>query len=159
MKKGFTGFTIFEVLVAIAILAGALVGALSLNIYCINLQDNAHSTTLALNQVRAKMEEIRGASFASIISTYNNQNLALAGLNGRMYITASYGLNQDGSANTDLINVRVIAGWAQRTGQIVGEGMRNPGGEFIFNDSLPYGNGNGQLESPLYLQSAIARKS
>ncbi len=60
------GFTLWEVLVAVLILAVTLSGALLLVINCVVLNDANRSITLAYSALQTKMEEIKNIPFNNI---------------------------------------------------------------------------------------------
>lgn len=155
LAKG-QGLTLIEILFSIMILTSLLIGILSLLIYCINLQDNSQNTTRVANQMREKLEEIKAMDFAVLASTYaTTQTVNLNGVNGSMRIE----ILRDGGnlyvtgSNNNLMNIRIVAGWIQKGGRIIGEGI-NSGGNFTFSDL----NSNAVIESPLEFVTAVAKR-
>jgi hypothetical protein len=66
------------------------------------------------------------------------------------------GLNFVPGSDNRLANIRIVAGWMQRNGRIIGEGRRNAGtGNFEFFDA----NSNGQFESPVELIVTIFNRT
>lgn len=153
-----------EVMLCVAILVGLLVGLISLYVYCFDLQETSSNTSNALFQMQAKLEEIKNADFAQIV-TYDEQTYDLMGTNsqpiGQIYVEVSdcqYPLGAD-AQNCQLYNLRIIAGWVQRAGRIIGEGkVDSESGKFVFDDDKPYGDGDGILESTAELNTSIAKK-
>ena len=143
-------FTLIEVMACTAILVGALVSLMSLYVYCFELQETSINMPNALFQIRAKLEEIRSSSFSTIVANYNQKTYSLNVLNGKMYVEASY---VNGTGN-NLIDIRIIAGWVQKGGRIIGEGRLDTSGNFVFYDL----NSNGKYESPLELLTSIANR-
>lgn len=130
------GFTLIEVMIGAGILAGLFVGLMSIYFYCFDLQETARNTSLALNEVRTRLEEIKNSDFAVIVNTYTptsdplppsvtNINLTSIPTGGIMRIEAGF---VTGSSET-LIDLRIVACWRQKGGRIVGtatlDGNRN----------------------------------
>lgn len=113
------GFTLLEVMFATLVMVALLLGVLSLYTACLNLQETAKNSSRASFQLSSKIEEIKGTSFNNINATYNNQRLGLEGLDGQMLVEVT-------PNGTDLLEVRVIAGWTQKGGSAIGEYGLNP---------------------------------
>ena len=115
------GFTLLEIMFATVILVGLLLGLMSVFIYCFDLQETSRNTTIALNEARAKIEEIRNSSFDGIIVNYGGKIFPLVSLDGKMrtetpggdagYVIGSY---------KNLIDIRVVVCWKQKDGRIIG---------------------------------------
>jgi type II secretory pathway pseudopilin PulG len=149
------GFTILEIMFSAAILAGLLVSAAGVFVYCMELQENGRNTVSALNQMRAKIEQLKAVSFDTLPSS--GGDFVLAGINGKMRVEGhSSCIYPSGAtaANCRLYNIRVVAGWVQRGSRIIGEGVLSSG-TFSFSDV----NGNGRIDSPVVLETALARRS
>lgn len=143
------GFTLVEVMLCMTVLVGVLAGLLSLYIYSFDLQETSANISKALFQVRAKLEEIRGSTFANIITNYNNKTFNLTDLNGIMLTQATYA-----AGTSDLIDIRIIACWSQKGGRIIGEDKDLDGQLDIGEDA----DGDGILDSPVELITSIAYK-
>ncbi len=145
-----TGFTLVEVLLCMSLLLGLFLGGMSIYVYCFELQETTRNTNSVLNDVRAKLEEIRNSSFSSIVTTYSSKVFNLSAINGKMRTEAAY---VTGSSN-NLIDIRVVACWRQKGGRIIGEGKVDGLGNLVFSDL----NSNGKIESPVELVTAISKK-
>lgn len=153
MKKN-KGFTLIEVLFCAAILTGLFVGVMSVYICCFNLQENSRNTNIVLNQARAKLEEIKNTQFVNIKATYNGKVFSLDAINGKIRTEVDNVLDTDGSV-MDLLDIRLVACWRQKDGSIMGEGKIDGFGNLVFSDL----NGNGKIESPIELVTAISKKN
>lgn len=148
-RNSVTGFTLVEVLVCMALLLGLFFGGMSIYVYCFELQETARNTNGALNDVRAKLEEIRNSNFDSIVTTYNAKVFNLSAINGKIRTEALFVTG----SNNNLIDIRVVACWRQKGGRIIGEGKIDGAG-VVFSDL----NGNGKIESLVELVTAISKK-
>lgn len=120
------GFTLLEIMFAMAILVGLLVGLLSVFVYCFDLQETSRNTTIALNEARAKLEEIRDSGFDGIQPTYYNSGNGqifslLPALNGILKVTLTgTDIGYVLGSNRNLIDVRIVSCWRQKGGRIIG---------------------------------------
>lgn len=135
------GFTLIEVMLGAALLAGLLVGLVSLYVYGFDLQETSKNTNIALNAARAKLEEIRSyatqdsyANFTQVVNTYNNKTYNIAGLDGIMKTEAAYV-----GSGSELIDVNATACWRQRAGRIIGNATINGTGNFTDCTASPVG--------------------
>lgn len=161
MTKANKGFTLVEVMISMAVLLGLVLGVMGLFVYSTDLQETAANTTLALNAARAKLEEIKGTALTHFdqVAGYNGQEAEVNGLNGRMHIYATKAKKAGGATEEDdLMDIRIVVGWSQKGGRIVGEGKLDGSGKFTFNDASPYGNGNGVFNSPVEFTFAVANR-
>ena len=152
------GFTILEVMLCVGILAGLMVGLIGVYVYCFNLQETSANMSNAIFQVQAKLEEIREAAadnFNNVRSAYDNKETSLTGLNGKMRTEIPQCVYPAGANPSDcnLYDVRIIAGWSQRAGRIIGEGYLFKGA-FNFRDL----DRDGIIESPVEIKSSLARE-
>ena len=149
-----TGFTLVEVLLCMALLLGLFLGGMNVYVYCFELQETSRNTNNALNDVRSKLEDIRNADFGSIVGTYNGKIYDLSKVNGivigKMKTEAAYVTG----SNNNLIDIRVVACWRQKGGRIIGEGKIDGLGNFFLSDL----NGNGKIDSPVELVTAVSKK-
>ena len=159
------GYTLIEIMLVSVIIVVVLTGVLSLQIWSSGVQASARHASRVLALMRTEMEEIKetarmstpARNFDTIIPTYNNTDVSFAplNLNGIMHINASQAnLAGGGGAEANLIDIRIVAGWVETNGNIIGEGIRGGAGNFQFQDT----NGNGQFDSPYVLISAVARR-
>ncbi len=158
MRRAITGFTLLELLIAVAIAVVVLGSLLSLANYSLDLEDTNRNLAAAFNAARGKAEEIRNTSFDSIIATFNNQVFDPSGFTAgeaKGRVTAAIVTGSD----NNLIDTRVAVCWRQRGGRIMGEDNGNGGGTAL-DGQLNGGedaNGNGLLDSPCVLNTAIRR--
>lgn len=147
---GNKGFSLLEVMFSALVMVALLVGVLSLYTSCLNLQETAKNSSRASFQLSSKMEEIIGTTFGNI-TAYNNTRANLDGLNGEMLVEVN---TREGYAAEDLLGVRIIAGWTQRGGSVIGEYGPNPDNSNqvelydVDNDTV--------IESPYELTTTIA---
>lgn len=148
------GFTLVEVLVVVAILAFCLCGLLATYINMFFLTDLTRDLTLATNAVRARMEEIKRISFASLgNSTFNltdygfpsNQSI------GMVQVQGNYSNYTD-----QLSRVRVIACFESR-GRVIGEDANLNGVLDINATPSEDVNSNSRMDSPVELVTLIAK--
>ncbi len=147
---GRKGFTLIEVLLCMSLLLVLFLSGMSIYVYCFDLQETSRNTGIVLNEARAKLEEIRGSVFDNIVTTYNLKVFNISGINGKIRTEASYVIG----SNNQLIDIRAVACWRQKGGRIIGEGKIDGIGALVFSDL----NGNGKIESPIELVTAVSKK-
>lgn len=147
---GRKGFTLIEVLLCMSLLLVLFLGGMSVYVYCFDLQETSRNTSAVLNAARAKLEEIRGAVFDTIVTAYNSKVFSISGMNGKIRTEAAYVVG----SNNQLIDIRAVACWRQKGGRIIGECKIDGTGTLVFNDL----NGNGTIESPVEFVTAISKK-
>ncbi|MDD5019541.1 MAG: prepilin-type N-terminal cleavage/methylation domain-containing protein [Candidatus Omnitrophica bacterium] len=154
VKKRAKGFTLVEVVFALAILAVTLSGLLLTYISMFVLTDMQRDHALASNSLLAKLEEIRAMDFDNIPAAAGPFNLTDYGFTdgqlsrGRVDVVTSF----SGYPAT-LTRVRLVASYATRLNRTVGED-RN------FNGILDSGedvNNNSRLDSSAEVVTLIAR--
>ena len=161
MKKK-NGFTLLEVLFGITILSGVLVSLIGLYVYCFDLQETSSNSSFVMFKIREVTERIRGTDFTTLIGRCGNSEeftFASLGLNLNGRIRVEYTC-VPGSGN-NLIDIRIIAGWVQRGGRIIGEGRLDADGSYIFDASVPAptGDGDAVIDSPFEFTTAVSRKT
>lgn len=67
------GFTLVEIIIAMAIIVIGVMGLMSTYIYMSTSSAAADETTVAMNAARAKIDEISGMTFSDVIATYQNR--------------------------------------------------------------------------------------
>ncbi|QAT17375.1 protein containing Prepilin-type cleavage/methylation [Candidatus Velamenicoccus archaeovorus] len=148
------GFTLIEVVLALAILAVTLSGLLLTYVSMFVLTDMQRDHALASNSLLARLEEIRAMDFDSIPAAAGPFNLTDYGFpanrssRGRVEVTTSF----SGYPAT-LTKVRLVASYATRLNRTVGED-RN------FNGALDVGedvNNNSRLDSSAEVVSLVAK--
>jgi type II secretory pathway pseudopilin PulG len=164
MKKKGAGFTLAEVIISVAIITGVLVGLLSLSLYCLDLQETANNTTIALNEARKKIEDLKSQYFNSLIPAGQNSQEQILDLKtdlklkleGKMRVELEYAKNIDNTYNRNLIDLRLLVCWKQRGGRVIGED-KNLNGR-LDTDTGEDQNGNEKLDSPVEIVTAISNK-
>jgi len=158
MKKE-NGFSLIELLVAIFIAMVVFSALLTLVQSSLRVQSGSQDLILANNAARNKIEEIRSASFDTIVATYHNKVFDVPGFPAGSAKGRTTAVVVAGSGN-ELIEVRAVVCFRGRDGKIIGEDDGRGGGvalDGILNGSEDI-NGNGLMDSPSVLVSAI-RKS
>ncbi len=69
LKKGKRGFSLYELLLAACILAVTLATLLGLYLTCLELNEINRKKTLAISDLKSKMEEIKNTPFANLSTT------------------------------------------------------------------------------------------
>lgn len=145
-----TGFTLMELMFAVAILVTALLGILLTYLTCFELISTAHNLTLATNAVQGKIEEIRDYNFYDIYSDYDGQTFPV----NEIAVGNSLGVVYVDNTDPDLLEITVSICWRQRGNRIIGEdldldGVLDPGEDL---------NGNGIIDSPAQLVTLITAR-
>lgn len=110
------GFSLAEILLAVAILAFVLVGLLALFINCLVLNESNRNLTVATTHVQYIMEEIRDMDFTQLESKINNGDWDL---NAGQIQSAPYNLTALSNETTDTdvtqsgnpLGVSVVVHW------------------------------------------------
>ncbi len=131
-----SGLTLIEVLVAAGVFLVAATGILSSFSQCVELNQMGMRSTIAVQGVKNKVEEIKSSTFANIFTNYNNRTFTIPGLDG-------IGVIYVDTANTKLVEVKVVFCWRLADGRVAGEDTNLNG---ILNTGEDK-NGNGQLDS------------
>jgi len=144
-KKKFSGgFTLVELLIAAAILVLSLSGILVSYLACLELTEMSKNSSMALHEVKSKLEEIQNTAFDQIKATYDNTTFTLAGFNGM-------GVSYVDDSNPDLFLIEVVFCWRQSNGRVIGED-RNLNGQLNVGEDR---NANGQIDSLVQATSQI----
>jgi hypothetical protein len=139
-----SGVTLVEVLIAAAVFLIAVVGILNCYIKFLELVEIGRGTTVALQTMKGKLVDIKGADFFDIHTTYNNTTFIVPGLNG-------IGVVYVDDSNAKLLTVKVTYCWRLITGRLIGED-RNLNGVL---DNGEDKNGNGQIDSEVQIVTQI----
>ncbi|OGX15704.1 MAG: hypothetical protein A2166_02950 [Omnitrophica WOR_2 bacterium RBG_13_41_10] len=117
------GFTLVEIVVAVAILAFALCSILLTYITCFVLMTTSKNINIATNEAMGLMEGIRGAAFTELERTglpcnpldghYNGCNFPVASLPSGTSAIVISGADLDGNGNDESLNVTVTVTWNQ----------------------------------------------
>lgn len=158
MESSNKGFTLLELMLAVAILLIALGGFLFAYITCIALSLTAKNTTVALSGANAKIEEIKNSQFDILVANYSP-----GGTPGNSFLINNWlnAIDQRGTveivaANSSLTlyEVRVTVSWREKGGRILGEDKDLDS----VLDSGEDTNGNNQLDSPVKIVTLISRR-
>jgi len=137
-----------ELMIAALVLALVLVGLLASYISCMQLTELMRNTSVAMNAIQAKAEEIKGHTYANIKAEYDRVSFTPSGLNG-------IGVSYVDDTNPELIKITVSLSWRQSRGLIIGED-RNLNGQWdTGEDTLIVNN---SLDSPAAIVTYIAEK-
>lgn len=152
------GFTLVEVLITAFIMVIVFGAFLNLINGSFKLQDNGRNFILVSNAARSKIEEIRSVAFDNIVGSFNNTVFDVPGFMNNYARGRVTAIMVNGSGG-DLIDIRVVICWRQKDGRIIGEDNGQGGGTALNGvlDGSEDVNGNGRIDSPCVLSSAINR--
>lgn len=161
------GFTLVEVLLCMALLTGLFVGGMNVYIYCFNMHETSRNSIIALNEARSQIESIKNLladlnnpeysnNFLSIVPNYNGQTAALTSMDGIMRTEASY--VDEAHIGKKLILLRVVVAWRQKGGRIIGEAKDAPPPGAVLGLVFSDLDGDGKIESPVELVTAVNSK-
>jgi len=140
-------FTLVELMFASAIMIVTVTGILMSYLRCLELHEMTKNSALALKAATTRMETVKSTAFDQIKATYHNAAFGVVGLNGmgNIYVDDSV---------SDLLQVSVSISWRLRNGRLYGEDTDLDGQLDAGEDS----NGNGILDAPVQLVSAVFEK-
>jgi prepilin-type N-terminal cleavage/methylation domain-containing protein len=141
------GFSLLELLVAVAILANCLTAILLTYMNMYVFSDAARDLTLANNALQTKMEELKNTSFANL-SALNGTTFDISGFSNS---DAKGLISVSNTAYSDLKEIRIAASFKSR-GRLIGED-KNLNGSLDSGEDL---NNNNRLDSPAELATLIA---
>jgi len=149
-NKKISGFTLMELMIAIAILIIALTGLLAIFARLLSLNENARKLTLATVACQDKMEQIRKSDFSTLYAAYNGTNFDPSGF------PAGEAKGAVSIDNTDpkLLKVYVSVSWRERSNRVIGEDKNLNGTRDAGEDV----NTNGMLDSPAALATLMAQR-
>jgi len=142
-KDGKNGLTLVELLIAMAILILAVGGILLSYIRCIELNETAKNSSLAVQAAKSRMELIKSTTFGQIKATYDMNSFDPNGLNGK-------GISYIDDSNPEFLKITVSVSWQQKNGRVYGEDLNLNG---IIDGSED--GGDGILDSPVELVNYI----
>ena len=155
-KKALPGITLVELLLSLFIGVVVFGALLSLINYTSTLSEIARNKVNAMNAARQKIEQFKSdvqINFDNAVTEYTNNTkgpvFTPVGVNGRGRIT----LNAVAGGGGDLFDVTVVICWRQRNNRVIGEDS-NLNGQLNAGEDT---NGNGALDSPCTLTTAIRR--
>lgn len=141
------GFTIIEILIALAILIVAISSILITYLACFVLIDTVKNINIATNAAQGIIEEIRSTPFTQIINNYNGLNFIVNDM------PSSRGVVYVDDTNPELLQVTVSVCWRHRN-RVIGEDSNLNGVLDVGEDA----NGNGIIDSPVELTTRIANR-
>lgn len=158
-KKYFRGFSLYELLLASCILAVSLATILALYLTCLQLNEVNRKKTLALSDLRSKMEAIKNTSFANLSTTSSGGTFH----NTETFQFASFPAGE----SRGRIEIRFVLGdsfgYLMKSIRLVGSfrsGRRIIGEDRNLNGALDAGedtNGNNILDGPVELETYITQ--
>lgn len=150
-KVSSSGFSLVELMLAIAILTVGIVGLLASYINILTLNETSRKFNLVVNAMQAQEELLRNEDFDNLLgyngNTFDIAGFAASGAKGRIEVTTT--------AYSDLIKIRAVASYKTKDGRIIGED-KNLNGSL---DALQGedANANGILDSPAEMVTLIVR--
>lgn len=103
------GFTLVEVIIALAILAGVLLGLSDYTRRFTVATNRAASTTVASDVAAAQLETVKGwRSYATLVSTYHDNSVSFASGPWSGLQRQTLAVRTGPMANTDFVTVTVI---------------------------------------------------
>jgi len=141
------GFSLAEILLAVAILAFALCGILAMHTTCLVLMATSKNVNIATNAAQGLIEEIRTTPFTQIISDYDGLKFIVNA------IPSSMGVVYVDDTNPELLVVTVSVCWKQGN-KIIGEDTNLNGVLNTGEDA----NHNGIIDSPVELVTRVANR-
>lgn len=159
-RRGRSGFTLLEVVIAGGALMLGLVGLASTLGSGLALNDAARHLTLATAAAHQELEAIKALSFATAVQrdgAFEVPGLLPSAVSTFVEVvqdpTDPRDVAQVTSAN--LAQVTVTVCWRQGLGRVLGEDQNLDG---VFTVDTEDANGNGVLDSPAQLTTLIARR-
>ena len=151
MRKN-QGFTLLELMFAVAILVTVVGGMVRLFVFTSTQADIAGRKTIAVSEAQTKLEEIRNVDFDLITTNYgsggtpgNTFDLSLIDGKGIIYIDSS---------NAELLVLEVVISWNNKYNRVVGEDKDLDG----MLDAGEDANSNGKLDSSVELVTYLTRR-
>jgi len=141
-------FTLMELMIAALILSLAIVGLLASYISCMQLTEITRNTSIAMNAIQAKAEEIEGHTYDNIKADYDGVSFTPLRLNG-------VGISYIDDTNPNLIKITVSLSWRQSRGLVIGEDANLNGQWDAGEDTLI---ANNTLDSPAEIVTYIAKR-
>jgi len=142
------GFSLPEILLAVAILAFALCGLLAMYSTCFVLMATSKNINIATNAAQGLIEEMRSSSFMRIIDDYNGLNFIVND------IPSSMGVVYVDDTDPELLQVTISVCWKQGN-RIIGEDTNLNGVLDAGEDKSPY---NRIIDSPVELVTRVANR-
>jgi len=145
-----SGFTLFELVIAVAILVVAITGILATFAKFIALNEDARSLTIALTSCQDKMEEIRNSNFDTVFANYdatsfNPDGFTLNEAKGAIYVN---------NANPELLEIYMSVSWRGTSNRVIGEDI-NLDGSLSPGEDL---NPDNRLNSPAEITTLMSRR-
>ncbi|MBU4343305.1 MAG: type II secretion system GspH family protein [Candidatus Omnitrophica bacterium] len=145
-----SGFTLFELVMAVAILVVAITGILAIFAKFIALNEDARNLTLALTACQDKMEEIRNSNFDTVFANYNATSFDPDGFT----LNEAKGAVYVNNTNPELLETYLSVSWRGISNRIIGEDT-NLNGALDLGEDL---NGDTRLNSPAEISTLMSRR-
>ena len=155
---GNKSFTLMELMIAALVLALVLVGLLASYISCMQLTEIARNTSLAMNEIRIKVEEIEQQAEQPIVAAHNFSSIEVDYDDISFPLTTSLngmGVSYVDASNPDLLEITVTVCWRQSRGRVVGEDTNLNGSLDAGEDVSPL---NSMLDSPAQVKTYIVSR-
>ncbi len=154
-RKSKTGFTLTELMLAMAIFAIAIIGIYSMYNASVALIDMAGTLTQMINAADFKLESLYDVADFASLDNYNSQsfNLPEFGFNS-IAVSGATGVYIITPLNDDLKRATVVISYKIKGNRIIGEDA-NLNGLLDAGEDL---NGDSRLSSPVELSTIIARR-
>jgi|SRR6185503_1846383 len=131
-----SGFTLPEILIAVALLTVIFSGVILTYFRCMELNEISANTSTAVLAAKSKIAEMETTAFNSVDATYNNVPFAVTGLDGM-------GVSYVDDSTPGILTITTVVGWRQSNGRVFGEDT-NLNGQLNGSEDL---NGNNRLDS------------
>ena len=145
-----SGFTLFELVIAVAILVVAITGILATFAKFIALNEDARSLTIALTSCQDKMEEIRNSNFDTVFANYNGTSFNPDGFT----LNEAKGAIYVDNTNPKLLEIYMSVSWRGTSNRIIGEDT-NLNGVLDLGEDL---NGDTRLNAPAEIITLMSRR-
>ncbi len=132
--------TLMELLIATLIMVPLCVAVMFVFLQCMEYNDLARNTSIALRSCQKTLAQMEGAQFDQIAATYHQTSFTEAGLTGR-------GVRYVDSPKANYLTLTTSFRWRQKSGRVIGEDRDLDGVVDAGEDA----NANGMLDSPVTL--------
>ncbi len=105
------GFSLLEVMIALAVIAIALFAALSMIVQTASSKENMREQEIAKEAASAKIEEIKARTFGEIYATYNGAAFTVVGLNAPTGTGRGLGSVAIDATNPNLFEITITIRW------------------------------------------------
>lgn len=149
-KNSKSGFTLLELMIAVAVIIIALAGLLAVFSHLMYLNENARKLTLAVTACQDKLEEMRNSNFSTLYATYNGTSFNPNGFSAG----EAKGAISINNSNPNLLQVCVNVSWRTRSNRVIGED-KNLNGMLDAGEDI---NPNNRLDSPAEIITLMCQR-